>query len=85
VSITSASVTNLEAGFMRAGDCNDDGVVNTVDFSIMRNSFGKSTGQLGYDDRADFSGDSVVNAVDVAIHKSSFGQTSAPPVGPARR
>jgi hypothetical protein len=83
VTITGASITNVEMGLMRAGDCNDDNVVNSVDFAILRSSFGKSAGQLGYDDRADFNGDNVVNAVDAAIHKSSFGQSGAPAIGPA--
>ncbi|MFL5734825.1 MAG: dockerin type I domain-containing protein [Chloroflexia bacterium] len=82
VTLTGVSTTGVEMGLLRAGDCNDDNVNNSVDFSILRSTFGKSQGQPGYDDRADFNGDLVVNAVDTALHKSSFGQSGAPPIGP---
>jgi hypothetical protein len=69
-------------GFMRAGDCNNDNVVSSVDFSILKGTFGKSSGQPGYDDRAEFTGDLVVNALDFNILRSNFGTGGAPPIGP---
>ena len=70
---------------MRAGDANNDNVVSAVDFAILKNTFGKSYGQPGYDDRADFNGDNVVNAVDVSLQRSNYDQSGAPPVGPMGR
>jgi YVTN family beta-propeller protein len=48
------------------GDVNGDGVVNCADISIVKASFGKSIGQVGYDPRADINHDGVVNVLDLA-------------------
>jgi hypothetical protein len=69
-------------GLQRAGDCNNDNVVNAVDFTILKGTFGKSVGQPGYDDRADFNGDQVVNASDFSLQRANFGIAGAPPIGP---
>ena len=71
-----------EMGLMRIGDCNNDNVVNAVDFALLRNSFGKSVGQAGYDDRAEFTGDGVVNAVDFILLRDNFGLGGASPISP---
>ena len=51
-----AANTSIEMGLMRAGDANNDNVVNANDFSILRGTFGKRVGEPGYDDSADFNG-----------------------------
>ncbi|MFL5731953.1 MAG: dockerin type I domain-containing protein [Chloroflexia bacterium] len=76
------AVTGAEMGLMRAGDCNNDNVVNAVDFAILKSTFGKSAGQVGYDDRAEFNGDGVVNVVDFALQRENFGHDGAPPISP---
>ena len=76
--------TSAEMGLMLAGDCNDDNVVNSTDFSILKSTFAKSFGQPGYDDRADFSGDLVVNATDFSLLRGNFGVGGAGPIGPGR-
>ena len=48
------------------GDVNGDSVVNCADMSIVKNSYGKRTGQAGFDLRADVNGDGVVNIFDLA-------------------
>jgi hypothetical protein len=73
---------SLEMGLMRAGDANNDNIVNTTDFNILRASFGKALGDPGYDPRADFNSDDTVNITDVNLEKINFGQSGAPPVGP---
>ncbi|MFL5731727.1 MAG: dockerin type I domain-containing protein [Chloroflexia bacterium] len=80
--LTGAAVTQQEMGVQRAGDCNNDNVDNSVDFVILKNTFGQSVGQAQYDNRADFTGDTVVNSVDFSLLKANFGQSGAPPVGP---
>jgi hypothetical protein len=77
-----AGANNLEMGLQRAGDCNNDNVVNAVDFAILKSTFGKSQGQPGYDARADFDGNQVVNAIDFNLLRSNFGIGGAPPIGP---
>jgi hypothetical protein len=53
-------------------DVNNDGLVNSIDISILRNSFGKQ-GVLG-----DINGDGIVNSVDVSQARKSFGQRPGP-------
>jgi plastocyanin len=70
----------VEIGLMRGGDANDDNIVSTIDFSLLRASFGKAFGDPGFDERADFNSDNVVNSLDFSILRSSFGQAGAPPL-----
>jgi len=56
------------------GDVNGDGVVNAVDLSGVRNSYGKSAGQVGFDARADLNVDGVVNSVDVSVIRTNYGK-----------
>ncbi len=62
---TSASVfINVKAV---VGDLNGDGVVNCDDLAIIKASFGKKTGQSGFDPRADVNHDGVVNVLDLSF------------------
>lgn len=85
INLTGAPTTNLEMGLMRAGDANNDNLVSSVDFTILKNTFGLSTGQPGYDDRADFNGDLVVNVSDFNLLRANFGSGGAAPTGAGRR
>jgi hypothetical protein len=49
------------------GDVNGDGKVDCTDLAIVKASFGKKTGQPGFDPRADLNGDGVVNIIDLSI------------------
>jgi hypothetical protein len=40
--------------------------VNCADIAIVKASFGKKTGQPGFDPRADVNGDGIVNVSDLA-------------------
>ena len=48
------------------GDVNGDGKVDCADLAIMKASFGKKCGQVGFDSRADLNGDCVVDIRDLA-------------------
>lgn len=48
------------------GDLNADGRVNCADLAIVRASFGKRSGQFGFDSRADVNNDGVVDVRDLA-------------------
>jgi hypothetical protein len=63
---TAAEVTTKVAALV-PGDVNGDGQVNCVDIEIVKASFGKKTGQAGFDARADVNHDGVVNVLDLAI------------------
>jgi hypothetical protein len=47
-------------------DLNQDGAINCVDLQIVKNSFGKKVGDVGYDPRADVINDGVVNVLDLS-------------------
>ena len=49
------------------GDVNSDGAVDCADLAIVRGSFGKKTGQSGFDPRADVNDDGVVNILDLSF------------------
>ncbi len=78
-------VVNVEMGLMKAGDCNNDNVVNVQDVGILRNSFGKSQGDPGYDSRADLDGNNMVNTLDYNILRANFGTGGAPPIRPGSK
>jgi hypothetical protein len=75
VSGTSASVTSPQSDMNyirfyvnanRSLDLNGDGVVNCADLAIVKASFGRKSGQPGFDPRADVNGDGVVDVKDLA-------------------
>jgi hypothetical protein len=81
---TSAEMNDPGCACQKAGDADNNNVVNSTDFTILKNTFGKSLGDPGYDPRADFSNDNVVNSTDFSILKGNFGLGGAPPIGPGR-
>jgi tartrate-resistant acid phosphatase type 5 len=78
VDLQGADLTTVEMGSMRAGDADNSNVVNSIDFAILRSTFGLALGQQGYDDRADFTTDHVVNSMDFNAFRANFGQAGAP-------
>lgn len=75
---------NVEMGLMRAGDCNDDNVVSASDFVIVKNAFGTTVGDPGYDARADFTGDNSVTIRDFGLFRTNYGMGGSPPINPQR-
>lgn len=68
-------------GQANAGDANNDNLVTLPDFSVLANTFNKSSADAGYDDRADFNGDGLVTLVDFSLLASNFntqGDTVSP-------
>jgi hypothetical protein len=84
VALTGAPTTGFEAGLQRAGDADNNNVVNISDFNILKNSFGKMVGDPGYDARADFNNDNIVNAQDTNLHKINQGMSGPPPLNPGK-
>ena len=74
--------TQLEIGLMRAGDSNNDNLVNAADLAIMQPAFGRTIGNTRYDDRAEFTGDEIINVLDFMLLRGNFGQGGAPPIAP---
>ena len=77
------TVVQVEMDTMQAGDCNNDNVVSSQDFIILKNAYGKQVGDPGYDDRANFNGDTVVSSQDFNAMRINFGQGGPPPLLPA--
>jgi Bacterial Ig-like domain (group 3)/Dockerin type I domain len=59
---TSVSITVVSL----FGDLNADGSVGCDDLAIIKASFGKRTGQAGFDPRADVNSDGIVNILDLS-------------------
>ena len=49
-----------------AADVNGDGQINCADIAIVKASFGKRTGQTGFDPRAGVNHDGIVDVRDLA-------------------
>lgn len=62
-------ITRLR-GFMRDGDANSDGLTDCADLALVKASFGRRSGQAGYDSRADLNGDLLVNLRDLTMVSS---------------
>ncbi len=75
VQLTGAASTALEIGQQRAGDANNDNLVDITDFTLLRGTFGKACGDGGYDGRADFTGDCLVDITDFTLQRGNFGQS----------
>jgi hypothetical protein len=48
-------------------------VVSSLDFNIVKITFGTGLGDPGYDARADFNNDNLVNSLDFNLLKANFG------------
>jgi hypothetical protein len=85
VTLTGAPSTSREMGMLRVGDCDDNNVVNLIDFNMLKLTFGRAVGDPLYDDRADFDTNQAVNVSDFNFLRINFGQAGAPPVRPLER
>jgi hypothetical protein len=80
---TGGGNAQVEMGLMRVGDVNNDNIVDISDFSLLRATFGRACGDVGFDGRSDFNGDCTVDVSDFSLLRSNFGSGGAPPIGPA--
>jgi len=55
-------------------DLNRDKTVDNADVELFAKSFGKGTGESGYNPQADFNEDSVVDGKDLIILAEHFGE-----------
>jgi hypothetical protein len=66
--IADSSALSFSAPIVKvAGDADGDGAVTCTDVTIVRASFGRRTGQVGFDPRADMNKDGIVNLADSTI------------------
>lgn len=64
----------LSFGLLLEGDANNNNFVSATDFSILLNSFNKSSTDAGFDARADFNKDGFVSALDFSLLLNNFNQ-----------
>jgi hypothetical protein len=69
-------------GLMRVGDRNNDSISSVLDYNFLKGTFGKGSGDSGYDGQGDLNGDNTVTILDFNLQKNNFGQGGAPPLGP---
>jgi hypothetical protein len=77
VALSGSAQTNAEFGLMRAGDANDNNIVNALDFNMLRTAFGTAN-----DLRTDFNNDGITNASDFNLLRGNFGLGGPGPIGP---
>ncbi len=75
-------INRAELGLQLAGDASNDNCVTVTDFNILRNTFGRSLGDPGYDPRADFTGDNTIAVGDFNLLKLNMGTCGAMPIRP---
>jgi ELWxxDGT repeat protein len=56
------------------GDVSGNGSVNNGDFGLLRNTFGRTAGQAGYEPAFDFDGNGAVNNSDFAQFRARYGR-----------
>jgi hypothetical protein len=66
-SVAGSQIRVVPRGTTPPGDLNWDGKVDCQDLGIVKASFGKKTGQVGFDSRADLNRDGVVNVSDLSM------------------
>ena len=74
------SATELNGGnpiFLLSGDLNEDNVINTADYSIVKSAIGSKPEAANWNDNVYFNKDGVINAIDLGIVIKNFGKTGA--------
>lgn len=74
VNIPAAGIT-LDMGTLLEGDASDDNWDKGNDFSILRATYWKRTGDAGFDDRADFDENGWINAADFSLLRTNYWQS----------
>jgi hypothetical protein len=69
---------SVEFGLARAGDANNNNVVSSSDFNLLKQTFGQGGSGLA----ADFDNNGIVNLLDFNLLKQTFGVGGAPLICP---
>jgi hypothetical protein len=68
-------MNTVNFGELKEGDANNDNVVNSSDFLLLRASYFKREGEAGFVDGADFNEDGIVNSSDFILLRNSYFQS----------
>ncbi len=69
------SLNNSQSLTLITGDLNDDNVINTADYAIIKNLYNTTTKSSNWNERADFNLDGVINNLDVGYVIKNYGKT----------
>ena len=72
-----ASTDTLDFGTLSEGDADNDNMVVSADFFILRSTYNKALGDPGYDARGDFSENDVVTSADFFLLQAQYNQAGA--------
>lgn len=61
-------------GSFYEGDASGDDKVSPIDFSILRNTYGKSQTDAGFNGKADFTADGIVKTTDFSLLRAAYGK-----------
>ena len=67
--------TDIDMGILLEGDADGSNVVNLSDFSILAKTYGKSTGDSGFDARADFDCSGTINLSDFSLLAANYARS----------
>ena len=79
--VTDAPSTAIDLGTLLEGNADDSNIINITDFGLLAASYGKSSGDSGYNARADFDRNGIINIADFGLLAANYGK-SAPIVVP---
>ena len=69
-----ASTSLQDFGLLPEGDANDDNILNSQDFFILKDTYNLGVGDSGYDSRADFNQDETVTSQDFFLLRGHYNQ-----------
>lgn len=71
------NLNNSQPLMMPSGDLNEDNVINSLDYNILKKLFGTTPTSANWNLRADINGDGVVNSVDLSYLSKNQGKIGA--------
>ena len=74
--VISAPSTAVNLGTLLEGNADDNDIINITDFGVLAASYGKSSGDSGYDARADFDRNGIINIADFGLLAANYGKSA---------
>jgi hypothetical protein len=68
--------TDVNLGTLLEGNANNDNKINIQDFGILATSYGKGTGDTGFDARADFDRSGRINIADFGLLAANYARNA---------
>lgn len=77
MSPTESSLNNNLPVSLTSGDLNEDNTINSADYAIAKNLYGKTPSSTSWNERADFNSDGIINNIDLSYVTKNMGKTGA--------